>query len=85
MRPAVMRHGVVTCHDAGAGNPANASLTLGLVQCVYNLKAVLEVKFHRPEMSQLDRLMSQLDPTYLLGQPNVLGYACRRKPQKCLL
>jgi hypothetical protein len=75
-----MRHGVVTCHDAGVGNPANASLTLGLVQCVYNLMAVLEVKFHRPEMSQLDRLMSQLDPTHWLGQPNLLGRARRRKP-----
>ena len=68
-----MRHGVLTCHDAGAGNPANASLTLGLVQCVYNLKAVLEVKFHRPEMSQLD-------PTHWLRQPNLLVHARRRKP-----
>ena len=46
-----MRYGVLTCDDAGAGNPTNASLTLELIQCVYNLKAVLEVKFHRPEMS----------------------------------
>ena len=46
-----MRHGVLTYDDAGAGNPANATLTLGLVQCGYKLKAVLEVKFHRPEMS----------------------------------
>ena len=51
MRPAVMRHGVVTCHGVGAGNPANASLTLGLVQCVCNLMLVFAVKFHRREMS----------------------------------
>ena len=63
MRPAVMRHGVVTCHGVGAGNPANASLTLGLVQCVYNIMPVFAVKFHRREMSQHDRLMSQLEPT----------------------
>ena len=80
-----MRHDVLTCHDAGAGNPANASLTLGLVQCVYNLKAVLEVKFHRPEMSELDRLMSQLDPTHWLRQPNLIVHARRRKPNIYLM
>jgi hypothetical protein len=46
-----MGHDVVTCHDAGAGNPANARLTLGLVKCVFNLISVVEVKFHRREMS----------------------------------